>query len=78
MDGKGRWMDNVFIECLWRSVNYEDIYLKAYGSISDVRKGLEKWFGRYIDWRPHEALANETTSAVYYNRIDGKGRKEAA
>ena len=47
MDGKGRWMDNVFIERLWRSVKYEDIYLKAYGRISALRKGLQKWFGRY-------------------------------
>lgn len=78
MDGKGRWMDNVFIERLWRSVKYEDIYLKGYGRISDLRKGLEKWFGRYNDWRPHEALGNQTPSAVYNNRSAGKSRKEAA
>ena len=76
MDGKGRWMDNVFIERLWRSVKYEDIYLKGYGRISDLRKGLEKWFGRYKDWRPHEALGDQTPSAVYNNQSDGKARKE--
>ena len=71
-------MDNVFIERLWRSVKYEDIYLKGYGRISDLRKGLGKWFRRYNDWRPHEALGNQTPSAVYNNRSVGKSRKEAA
>ena len=76
MDRKGRRMDNVFIGSLWRSVNYEHIYLKAYGSITDLRKGLKKWFGRYNDWRPHEALGNETTRAVYNNLGDGKPIKK--
>jgi len=53
MDGQGRWMDNVFIERLWKSVNYEDVYLKAYGSIAEVRKGLALWFDRYNKWRRH-------------------------
>ena len=44
MDGKGRWMDNVFIERLWKSVKYEDIYLKAYGSMAEVKKGLATYF----------------------------------
>ena len=44
MDGKGRWMDNVFIERLWKSVKYEDIYLKAYGSMAEVKKGLGAYF----------------------------------
>ena len=78
MDGKGRWMDNVFIERLWRSVKYEDIYFKTYGRISDLRKRLRKWFGRYNDSRPHEALGNEPPNAVYNNRGGGKARKEAA
>ena len=47
MDGQGRWMDNVFIESLWKSVKYEDVYLKAYNSIAEVRKELTKWFDRY-------------------------------
>ena len=45
MDGRGRWINNVFIERLWKSVKYEDVYLKAYTSISEVRKGLTTWFG---------------------------------
>ena len=71
-------MDKVLMKRLWPSVKYEDIYLKAYGRIGDLRKGLEKWFGRYNDWRPHDALGNETPSAVHNNRSDGEARKEAA
>ena len=77
-EGKGRLMDNVFIERLWRSVKYEDIYLKAYGRISDLRKGLEKWFGCYKDWRAYEEVGDQTPGAVYNNQSDGKARKEAA
>jgi len=57
MDGKGRWMDNVFIERLWRSVEH--------GTIIELCQGLEKWFERYNDWRPHAALENRTPTAVY-------------
>ena len=71
-------MYNVFIGRLWRSVKYKDIYLKAYGSISDMRKGPEKGFGRCNDWRPKEILGNETPSAVCNNRSDGRVRNEAA
>ena len=55
MDGKGRWMDNVFIERLWRSVNYEEIYLKEHATLQALRAGLKEWFTRYNEWRPHEA-----------------------
>jgi len=65
MDGKGRWMDNVFIERLWRSVKYEEIYLFEHSSIHNLEKGLGKWFDRYNDWRPHEALGNLTPGVVY-------------
>jgi len=65
MDGKGRWMDNVFIERLWRSVKYEEIYLFEHATIIELHTGLEKWFDRYNDWRPHEALGNHTPSLVY-------------
>jgi len=78
MDGKGRWMDNVFIERLWRSVKYEDIYLKAYQKISDLRTGLKRWFRRYNEWRPHEALSNETPSAVYAHRNEKEDVRKAA
>ena len=65
MDGKGRWMDNVFIERLWRSVKYEEIYLFEHGTIIELCQGLEKWFERYNDWRPHAALGNQTPTAEY-------------
>jgi len=65
MDGRGRWMDNVFIERLWRSVKYEDIYLREYATIPALIAGLTRWFERYNAWRPHEALGNLTPDAVY-------------
>jgi putative transposase len=65
MDGKGRWMDNVFIERLWRSVKYEEIYLFEHTTIIELCEGLAKWFVRYNDWRPHEALGNQTPKVTY-------------
>jgi putative transposase len=69
MDGKGRWMDNVFIERLWRSVKYEEIYLREHATLPELRAGLEEWFCRYNRWRPHQALGNRTPEEVY--RVDG-------
>ena len=57
MDGKGRWMDNVFIERLWRSVKYEHIYLFEHPTIADLCAGLEGWFESYNHWRPHQRQA---------------------
>jgi putative transposase len=65
MDGKGRWMDNVFIERLWRSVKHEHIYLFEHATISALRTGLEKWIGHYNDWRPHASHGNRTPSVIY-------------
>ena len=65
MDGKGRWMDNVFIERLWRSVKYECVYLHGHGTITEMARELDAWFGRYNNWRPHESLDNLTPSLVY-------------
>lgn len=65
MDGKGRWMDNVFIERLWRSLKYEDIYIKEYTTVAALEQGVESWMARYNTWRPHEALGNLTPIAVY-------------
>lgn len=67
MDGKGRWMDNVFIERLWRSVKYEEIYLREHATIPVLEIGLERWFHRYNTWRPHQALGNRTPHAVYHH-----------
>jgi putative transposase len=65
MDGKGRWMDNVFIERLWRSVKYEDVYLNEYASVSDLRQGLSKYFQYYNDERSHQSLGNMTPAEIY-------------
>ena len=67
MDGRGRWMDNVMIERLWRSLKYECIYLYAFETGSDVRQGLKKWIGYYNDQRPHSQLQDRTPDEVYYN-----------
>lgn len=56
MDGKGRWVDNVFIERLWRSVKYEDVYIRAYENLPELHRGLDAWFTRYNHARPHRAL----------------------
>jgi putative transposase len=65
MDGKGRWMDNVFIERLWRSLKYEDVYLKGYSTIGELEEGVGAWFERYNMWRPHQSLGNQTPAQVY-------------
>jgi len=65
MDGKGRWMDNVFIERLWRSVKYEEIYLRGHNTLPELEAGLQAWFGRYNTWRPHQALDNRTPSQAH-------------
>jgi putative transposase len=67
MDGRGRWMDNVFIERLWRSVKYEEIYLHEHATLPALEGGLERWFTRYNTWRPHAALGNKTPKEVYQN-----------
>ena len=56
MDGKGRCMDNVFVERLWRSLKYEDIYLRAYATGSEARLGIGRWIESYNTTRPHQAL----------------------
>ena len=67
MDGRGRWMDNVFIERLWRSVKYEEIYLFEHATIPALRAGLANWFARYNGWRPHQKLGNLTPDVVYHS-----------
>jgi putative transposase len=69
MDGKGRWMDNVFIERLWWSVKYQDVYLKAYSSIAEVRKGLRDYFEFYNSKRRHQSLDRRTPDDVYWSTI---------
>ena len=72
MDGKGHWMDNVFIERLWKSVKYEDIYLKAYTSMTEVRKGLASYFTFYNEKRWHQNFDRKTPAMVYYTTLSQK------
>ena len=64
-DGKGRWVDNVFIERLWRSVKYEEVYLHAYESLTQARNGLGKYFDFYNTKRKHQTLKAKPDE-VYY------------
>ena len=65
MDGKGRWMDNVFIERLWRNLKYEEVYLKAYETVGDARRGIGNYFDFYNQDRPHQSLGSFTPDEVY-------------
>ena len=68
MDGKGAWRDNVFVERLWRSVKYEEVYLNAYDSMADARQSLQKWFDFYHQRRKHQTLKT-TPDQVYFESI---------
>ena len=65
MDGRGRWMDNVFIERLWRRLKYECVYLHAFETGSELRVGLTRWIGYYNIRRPHSALGGQTPDEAY-------------
>lgn len=65
MDGRGRFLDNIFIERLWRTVKYEDVYLKRYETVSALKAGLADYFRRYNEDRPHQALDYRTPAEVY-------------
>lgn len=66
MDGKGRWVDNVFVERLWRSLKYEEVYLNAYGSIAEAKSRIDTWFEFYNHIRPHQSLGRMTPAAAYF------------
>jgi putative transposase len=69
MDGRGRWRDNVFIERLWKTVKYQEVYLKAYESIAHAKKELAKFFDRYNTRRPHQGLNDMTPDEVYWSTL---------
>jgi putative transposase len=71
MDGKGRAFDNIFTERLWRTVKYEDIYIKDYESVQALRLGLVRYFEFYNTKRPHQALDYRTPAEVYWSRTPG-------
>ena len=64
MDGRGRALDNVFVERLWRTVKYEEVYLREYNSVREAQQGLRRYFGFYNDERLHQALGYRTPAAV--------------
>ena len=72
MDGVGRAYDNIFVERLWRSLKYEEVYLRDYQTIPEARRGIGDWFAFYNHRRPHQALDYRTPAEVY--GIDNEGR----
>jgi len=66
MDGKGAWRDNVFVERLWRSVKYEEVYLRAYESVSDARQSIGRYLDFYNTRRPHQSLDGVTPDQAYF------------
>ena len=70
MDGRGRFMDNIFIERLWRSIKYEEVHLKAYADGREARAGIGSWMDFYNERRPHQAMDNQMPMAVWRNGIE--------
>ena len=66
MDGKGCWRDNVFVERLWKSIKYEEVYVHAYDTVNAAHQGLERYLRFYNQTRPHQALDGQTPDQVYY------------
>jgi putative transposase len=69
MDGKGSWRDNVLVERLWRSIKYEEIYLKAYDSVGEARTSIGRYLTFYNGCRPHSRLDRQTPDQAYFNRL---------
>jgi len=67
MDGKGAWRDNVFVERIWRSIKYEEVYLKAYDSVSEARSSIGRYLDFYNRQRPHSSLDRRTPDEAYFN-----------
>ena len=70
MDGKGRALDNIMVERLWRSVKYEDVYVKDYGGVPELVAGLRTYFNFYNHERPHQGLGSKTPAEVYCGEHD--------
>jgi putative transposase len=69
MDGRGRWRDNVFVERVWKSIKYEEVYLRAYQSVSEARASLGRYIEFYNSRRPHSSLKAQTPDQVYFHRL---------
>jgi putative transposase len=68
MDGKGAWRDNVFVERLWRSIKYEEVYLRAYANVPEARAGIARYLAFYNTRRPHSSLDGRTPDQAYFNQ----------
>ncbi len=68
MDGKGRWLDNVYVERLWRSLKQEEVYRRAYETVTEARKGIADYLRYFNEERPHQGLGNRTPDDVFYKR----------
>ena len=69
MDGKGCWRDNVFVERIWRSIKYEEVYLHAYDSVSEAKAGIKRYIDFYNNRRPHSSLDKQTPDEFYFERL---------
>ena len=69
MDGKGAWRDNVFVERLWRSVKYEEVYLRAYDGVGEARSSIGRYLAFYNGRRPHSSLDRCTPDQAYFNQL---------
>ena len=69
MDGRGAWRDNVFVERLWRSVKYEEVYLKAYDSVAEARASIGRYLAFYNSRRPHSSLDRRTPDQAYFDPL---------
>jgi putative transposase len=70
MDGKGAWRDNVFVERLWRTIKYEEVYLRAYASVSEARASLGRYIDRFYNTRPpHSSLDRKMPDEAYFNAL---------
>jgi putative transposase len=74
MDGRGRVFDNIFVERLWRTVKYEDIYLKEYENVPSLIRGLGIYFDFYNQERPHQSLEYRTPSSIHWKAVSAEGR----
>jgi putative transposase len=72
MDGRGRVLDNIFVERLWRTVKYEDIYIKGYATVAELEAGLADYFWFYNHERPHQALGYQTPAEVYFSTLEAE------
>src|SRR3954462_13658674 len=69
MDGKGAWRDNVFVERLWRSVKYEEVYLRAYSTVAEARASIGRYLDFYNTRRPHSSLDRRTPDRTYFTKL---------